>query len=76
MYLELPSTLLSDSGSFRARRQILERRSWVSGVCRLRELSGLVQRIYWADFLSTLGVVYCPGLVGYARVWRISVAPS
>ena len=47
----------------------------VSAVCCLRELSVLVQNIYWTDFSPTLGVVYCYGLVGYATVWKISVAP-
>ena len=52
-------------------------RSWKGGcgVCCLRELSGLVQGIYWADFFNIIGVVYCHGLVGYARVWKISMAP-
>ena len=54
------SDLLSDSGSGKA--------VMVSAVCRLRELSVLVQNIYWTDFSPTLGVVYCYGLVGYATV--------
>ena len=46
----------------------------LAAVC-VAELSGLVQRIYWADFFPTLGAVYNYGLVAYAQLCKKSVAP-